>query len=239
MNAGIVYGVGVGPGDPSLLTVRAAEILRLVDAVVAPVAAEGRRSLALEIARPYITPGCRLITPVLPMTEDSEVLTDSWRNAAELLAGEARAGGGAAFVTLGDPMLYSTWGYVAGALMSIAPEIRRETVPGVMAMAACAASAGVPLAQGREPLLIWPDEPSILQRTALSTVPNVVFMKAARHMEQLAELAEDSGRTAVAVRSVGRPGEALTHDLLSWVGQTDYFTTVLMRRPVEQEGEGR
>lgn len=230
MIVGTVYGVGVGPGDPGLLTVRAVEVLGKVDVVVAPTAGENKNSLALQIARPYVPPECVVITPELPMTDDQAALRGAWERTAELLAREARAGRNAAFITLGDPMLYSTWSYVATALATISPEVPLETVPGITAMAACAAYAGTPLAQGRDPLLVWPDAPPAEMAEVLRTVPNVVFMKAARHLERLAALTETTGSVAVAIRRVGQPSAAATADLRSWAGDSDYFTTVLMHR---------
>ena len=88
-----------------------------------------------------------------------------------------------------------------------------ETIPGVTAMAACAAAVGRPLAEGREPLLVWPDEPPADAAALLELAPNVVFMKAGRHLEALAGVAERVGADAVAVRRASQAGAAATQDL--------------------------
>ena len=86
-----------------------------------------------------------------------------------------------------------------------------QTIPGVTAMAACAAAVGRPLAEGREPLLVWPDEPPADAAGLLGFAPNVVFMKAGRHLDELAEVAESAGAEAVAVRRASQAGAA-DHD---------------------------
>ena len=127
-------------------------------------------------------------------------------------------------------MLYSTWSYVLAALRRLAPRADVETIPGVTAMAACAAAVGRPLAEGREPLLVWPDEPPDDAGALLELAPNLVFMKAGRHLDALAEAAERNGAEAVAVRRASQAGASTTRDLRAWSGDREYFTTVLMHR---------
>lgn len=230
-----VYGVGVGPGDPGLLTMRAVEVLGLVDVIATPAARWDLGSLALEIARPHLPPACAVEKLELPMTEDRETLARAWDDAALRLADHARAGRSAAFITLGDSTLYSTWSYIAASLARLAADVPLETVPGVTAMAACAVAAGEPLAVGREPLLIWPASPPADADRLLDLAPNVVFMKAGRHLAGLASLVEGGECSATAVRRAGQSAAAITHDLREWVDDRDYFTTVLVRR---DEGKG-
>lgn len=237
MTVGVVYGVGVGPGDPGLLTVRATEVLATADVVVAPSARGDGVSLALDIARPYLPPDCEIVTPELPMTEVRSTLEAAWARTARSLAREALAGRSAVFITLGDPMLYSTWGYVAAALREEVPQVPVETIPGVTSISACAASAGIPLAQGREPLLIWPEAPNDDMEHRLETIPNVVFMKAAAYLDCLADLVSDLEIDAVAMRRTGQAAADHTSDLRSWAGSYDYFTTVLAKRRAAREGE--
>ena len=225
-----IYGVGVGPGDPALLTVRATEVLLSAKAVMAPAPRRGGESLALEIARTYLPSSCEVVTGHFPMTEDRDTLRAAWDDAAATLLRLAAAAPPVAFITLGDAMLYSTWSYLLAALRRLAPDVAVETVPGVTAMAACAAAVGRPLAEGREPLLVWPDEPPADPARLLELAPNVVFMKAGRHLEALAELAGESGAEAVAVRRASQARASSTSDLRSWAGDREYFTTVLMHR---------
>jgi precorrin-2/cobalt-factor-2 C20-methyltransferase len=136
----------------------------------------------------------------------------------------------AVFITLGDAMLYSTWSYVLAALRRADPDASGRTIPGVTAMSACAAAVGRPLAEGREPLLVWPDEPPADAAPLLALAPNIVFMKAGRHLEDLAGVAEQAGAEAVAVRRAAQAGARIMHNLRACADQPDYFTTVLMHR---------
>jgi precorrin-2/cobalt-factor-2 C20-methyltransferase len=213
-----------------LLTVRAVEALQGAGAVLAPAPRRGGDSLALSIARPHLPEGCDVHVAHLPMTEDPAVLSAAWDEAAATLLRLAADGRSVAFITLGDAMLYSTWSYVLAAVRRADPVAAVQTIPGVTAMSACAAAVGRPLAEGRDPLLVWPDEPPADAGRLLELAPNVVFMKAGRHLDDLAGVAEDSGAQAVAVRRASQDGERITGDLRSWDEQRDYFTTVLMHR---------
>ncbi len=236
--SGAIVGVGVGPGDPGLLTVRAVEALRSAGAVVAPAPLRGGESLALGIARAHLPAGCDVRTAHLPMTADRARLEAAWDETAATLLRLAAAGSPVVFITLGDAMLYSTWSYVLAAVRRADPGVTVETIPGVTAMAACAAAVGRPLAEGREPLLVWPDEPPADAAGLLDLAPNVVFMKAGRNLAALADVAERAGAEAVAVRRASQEGARVTSDLRAWAGDAEYFTTVLMHRAGNGAPEG-
>ena len=236
--AGRLYGIGVGPGDPGLLTLRAVEALREVAAVLAPRSHEDRDSLALSIARPHLPPGCEILEVVFPMTENREVVEGAWASAADLMLSRVASGQSVAFLTLGDALLYSTWSYLLRTIRQRDSNAEVVTIPGITAMSACAAAAGVPLAEGRSPLLIWPDRPpgssAGVPVDTLSDVPNVVFLKAGRHAESLAAYARVHGMQAVAVRRCSLPEQQITRDLSEWIEDPDYFTTALMRRETKR-----
>jgi len=226
-----MYGVGVGPGDPRLLTLRAIEVMQGVSTVIVPRSRGDRDSLALSIARPHLLRRCEILDAILPMTEDREVLEKAWDETAVMMIAQALGGKSVAFLTLGDAMLYSTWSYVLRALRRRMPGALVKTIPGITAMSACAAATGVPLAEGRAPLIIWPDAPPEDTAALLKIAPNLVFMKASRHLGALAEIADVS---TVAVRRCSMSDEQTTRDLRSWEDDGEYFTTVLMHA---EEGE--
>jgi precorrin-2/cobalt-factor-2 C20-methyltransferase len=225
---GSIYGIGVGPGDPALLTLRAVEVLQRVSAVLAPQAKQDGGSLALSIARPHLPASCTVLEAVFPMTEDRAALKQAWNDAAAMLLTRARNGEDVAFLTLGDAMLYSTWSYLLQAIRQQDADIEVVTIPGITAMSACAAVANRPLAEGRAPLLVWPDAPPADIAPLLQLAPNLVFMKAARYLKTLATVADAHGASAVAVQRCTLPEQQVIRDLRDEPETANYFTTVLL-----------
>jgi precorrin-2/cobalt-factor-2 C20-methyltransferase len=135
-----LYGVGLGPGDPDLISVRGREILDGVDVVYSP----GRLSRA--VATEHV-PESRIGDLDFPMTSDEERLREAWKEAAAEIAPEARAGD-AAFVTLGDPNVYSTFGHLRRTLDAFHPDVDVEVVPGISAMTAFATALNVEVEAG-------------------------------------------------------------------------------------------
>lgn len=234
MTRPLIRGIGVGPGDPELLTIRAAEALRCATLVVTPKATEGSESVALKIAAAYIAPGCAVAEIVFPMSQADAAREAAANHAADLLAKRAARGEPAVFVTLGDAMLYSTWGYVLAALRERHPEHAAETVPGVTAASAAAARLGRPLAEGAEPLVFWPlahgAGPEALGEL-LEVAPNVVALKSGRHVDRLVAAARQAGAEIAAVSNVGMAGERVATDAEEFAGESlGYFTTVLVHK---------
>ncbi|WP_436930812.1 cobalt-factor II C(20)-methyltransferase [Halosimplex halobium] len=135
-----LYGVGLGPGDADLVTVRGREVLESADVVYSP----GR--LSRSVATEHV-PAERIGDLDFPMTRDEDELRRAWRAAAAEIAPRAR-GGTAAFVTLGDPNVYSTFGHLRRTLDAFHPEVAVETVPGVSAVTAFTTALGVEVTAG-------------------------------------------------------------------------------------------
>jgi precorrin-2/cobalt-factor-2 C20-methyltransferase len=135
-----VYGVGLGPGEAELVTVRGKRVLDSVETVYSP----GR--LSRTVAREYV-PESKLGNLDFPMTRDPEKLRSAWREAASVVADTA-ADGDVAFVTLGDPNVYSTFGHLRRTLSAFHPAVDVEVVPGVSAMTAFATALGVEIEAG-------------------------------------------------------------------------------------------
>lgn len=223
---GRVVGIGVGPGDPGLLTLRAARLLGEADLVVAPGDEQGD-GLALSIARPHLGPACAVRTVGFPMRESRAACYEAWESAALLLAEGARNGKLCVFVCLGDPLLYGTWGYVLDALYALHPDVDTQTVPGVTAMCAVAARLGQPLAERRQPLVIWPGKPGVGLEAALAEGAAAVVMKAGYSLAEIEETALRAGRKARGVTRCGLEGEEI-HEVLAESRGGDYFTTALI-----------
>lgn len=137
-----LYGIGLGPGDPGLLTVRGRELLESVEIIYSP----GRLSRA--VAREYV-PEDRIGDLDFPMTKDEEKLRNAWKEAAAAVAPRADEGD-VAFVTLGDPNVYSTFGHLRRTLEREHPDVTVEVVPGVSSVTAFAAALGVEIEAGSE-----------------------------------------------------------------------------------------
>ncbi len=244
---GRFHAIGVGPGDPELLTLKAVNILRRVP-VVCHAGPEDRRGRAWEAALPHLRPD--VVGRTVLTASMSETTAADWRvqyrPAVEQIAADCRAGRNVAFVTEGDPTLYSTAIPVWQLLGEIAPEVPLEIVPGVSSITAAAARAGWPLARGEEPLLIAPAGYQVarLERW-LAEFPNLCLVKPARAMPQLLRAVEARGAEAAYVEELGNARELITTDLRSVAERRSYFSLILVRQsrsslsPLPRvEGEG-
>jgi precorrin-2/cobalt-factor-2 C20-methyltransferase len=148
---GTFYGLGLGPGDPELLTVKALTILKQVDLVFAPLSREGR-SLAADIVK-YHLPQARIEYLEFPMTEDGAKLQAAWQQAVTKV-GSHLANKSVAFVTLGDPLLYGTYLYLYRGIKESYPAVNISTVPGIPGMCAVAACSNFYLTAENDRLLL-------------------------------------------------------------------------------------
>ena len=122
------YGIGVGPGDSELITLKAVRILETLDILVTPTTKSGSESLALSIAKPFLKEGLVINERVFPMSLDSEVLTAAWDKVADEIREAVENGKRVGFITLGDPMTYSTYIYL---LIRLKGQIPLTTIPGI------------------------------------------------------------------------------------------------------------
>lgn len=220
----ILYGIGVGPGDPGLMTIKAARLVGSVSAsggvVFAPAAKAGARSLAAEIAAGAgiaAAPG-GFIELDFPMTRDPGELALAWRAAARPVIEVLDSGRDAAFLTLGDPGVYSTWGYLRAAIHSLRPNVAMETVPGVMAMNAAAACLGRVLVEGGERLLLVPLPERVDELDSfLGLVDTIAVYKIAGRLGELAAWVAARGLDAGLVVGAGL-GRERSGDLVGLAG---------------------
>ncbi len=231
--SGTLYGIGVGPGDPELITLKAVRLLQRVPAVFAPVAQPGGESLAARIAAPHLPPG-RAVTPlVFAMRASVTGMAAAWRIAAETIATHLDTGADAAFLTEGDPSLYSTFQHIAATLRVLRPDAPVVAVPGISSVQAVAARAGVPLADADDRLAILPatyEDAALTQ--ALQDFDTVVLMKVSGALERVLDRLDALGLTsqAVCVVRCGQPDERVVRDVRLLRGATlDYFSTMIVR----------
>lgn len=231
----VIYAVGVGPGDPELLTRKAERILRSVDVICAPTGAAEAGSYALSIVEQFIDRSRQeVLVQVFPMLKDQQGLDPFWEEAADQVAQRIAAGKDVAFITIGDPFLYSTYLYIHRILQVKYPEIRIEIVPGISSILASSAVSGLPLGLGGERIAILPAtyENEELKRT-LAEFDTVVLMKVNRVFDRVYQALKELGREkgGVFVRRVGSDQEEVHHDLESLLGQKlDYLSMLIVRK---------
>lgn len=230
---GTLYGIGVGPGDPELLTLKAARIVSRVDAVLAASSTKNDYSLALDAARPHLAPGVEVVRLGFPMTRDQAVLDRAWEENAHAALAVLDAGRDAAFLTLGDPMTYSTFAYLLRTVRAMRPELPVEVVPGITSYQAAAAKAQVPLVESGQSLAVVSgiaDGESLAR--VLSAVDNAVILKAYRNFPIIRQTLEDLGlaKTSLFATSLGMEGECILTGLADAPRTPPYFSLVLARR---------
>lgn len=225
--------VGVGPGDPELLTLKAVRLIRAADVVVTPIGDRSDSSIAQGIIRELVDPERQqLLTQIYPMKKDPAEMEASWQASAAQVAALVRSGKTVVFITIGDPLLYSTFLYVHRILQADYPDVAIELVPGISSIFAAAAAAGVPLGLAADRIAVLPAtfEEENLRRT-LQEFDTVVLMKVARVFDRVRTLVRELGARAVYVRRVGLAGEAVLHDLEAVrEEELDYLSLVIVRR---------
>lgn len=234
VNPGVFYGIGVGPGDPELITVKAASILAHCQHVFAPKPDISRDSTAIDIAGQFISPEARIYPLTFPMTADQSVLSRCWSDAATQVLSVLKQGDDACFLTLGDSLLYSTYIYLLRELQSAHPDIHVVTIPGVNSFSAAAALTNFPLGEGRESVHIVPAADDLESvRRSFKAGGTVVLMKVGGRLSDILRLLneEDLLSHAVFVARAGQAGQRVVTDLKTLeaaTAQTGYLSTILV-----------
>jgi precorrin-2/cobalt-factor-2 C20-methyltransferase len=238
---GTFYVVGVGPGDPQLMTLKAAKILESCDVWFVPSAFENGGSMALKIASGVVSrEGKTILSHHFPMKQvhrgesPDEEVKSAWQEAAKTIMATLSEGIDVVFPTLGDPAIYSTGFYVCETLQEYGSPFKVEIVPGVSAIGASSAVAGLPLCLGDERLVIIPatfENERIREILELSDV--VVFMKVHKVMERLVGLLEELGLVdnAVLVERCSLDDQHIWTNVREAVGRDiHYFSTMVVRK---------
>jgi precorrin-2/cobalt-factor-2 C20-methyltransferase len=208
-----LIGVGVGPGDPELVTVKGVNALRAADAVVVPVMDTGERGRAEATVSHYV-PEDKVVRVVFALNErtDRARREAAWDAAGAAVAALLERHGCVAFATIGDPNVYSTFTYLAQTIAELVPGTAVETVPGITAMQDLAARSGAVLTEGTEPLTLVPvTAGSAVLKEALAGPGTVVAYKFGRQAGEVAEVLKETGRLADAVwgSALGLPEESV------------------------------
>jgi len=252
--AGAFIGIGVGPGDPELITLKAAKALKSADVICVPKSHACKPSMALSMIKQILNERkkpAEILELVFPMSKDELNNRKLWVENAATVASKAQKGD-VAFITLGDPMLYSTFLYLYECVKETYPEIKLEIIPGVTSVTAAAASAQLPLAEKDEVVSILPSDlrQAQIEETA-KHADTLVFMKCAHRIKDLIPLLLKSGftenSTIALVKRCTLPQEKVLVGKLaevdSWEIIEDYFSVAIVKKsPVpihwKQNGNG-
>ena len=226
--SGRLIGVGVGPGDPELLTLKGLRALREADKVFVPVGDTGEVGRAEATVREYLEPG-RIKRVLFALSGDERARARNWKSAAREVSEALRRDQTCAFATIGDPNVYSTFTYLARTVREALPGVEVRTVPGITAMQDLASRSGVVLLERDEGLALLPltagEEPL---REALLSFETVVCYKGGSRMAQVLRVGEETGRldNAVYGSRLGIEGEEVLEASEMAGREAPYLSTV-------------
>jgi precorrin-2/cobalt-factor-2 C20-methyltransferase len=239
---GKFVGIGVGPGDPELITLKAVGVLKTADVICIPKSHANKPSLAFTMIGKILgerEKPAEILELVFPMTKDELTNQALWTKNSGIIAKKVEAGAVIAFITLGDPMFYSTFIYLYKSLREEYPKMNLEIIPGVTSLTACAASAGIPLAEKEEVVAVIPSDldSKLIEGTAVHA-DTVVFIKCAYRLKELVPILEKSGfkqnSTIALVRRCSMPEEELSigklADVQNWDICEDYFSVAIIKK---------
>ncbi|MDD2498874.1 MAG: precorrin-2 C(20)-methyltransferase [Desulfitobacteriaceae bacterium] len=224
------YGIGVGPGDPELITIKAAKILNTIDVVLLPDSQTGKKNIAYEIARREINSQAKLVSVNFPMVSDRDTINQAGKTAARLVEEHVKEGKNVAFITLGDPSLYSTYGYIVKNL-SVSTEV--ETIPGITSFCAAAAVTNRPLVEGEEILSIIPATASEEKMESIfAGSQSQVFMKVYNHKDKVLKMLEKHGMMehSILVKRCGFEDCSVEDNLTKALSKEKQYLSIILSR---------
>lgn len=234
---GTLYGIGVGPGDPELIPIKSARILEKVDVIFTASSTKNDYSLAVRIAEPHIPSNTAVKMLPFPMTNDLEEKEAAWKDHAQTIMRELQEGKDVAFLTLGDPMTYSTYGYVLKHVKAANGNFPIVTVPGITSYQAAAAGTNTPLVEGEESLVILSGVKGGTHLRKLSNgagngPENVVFLKAYKNVKDinLALEERDMLDTSIGVSNCSFANQEVTYDLREFNSKPPKYWTLIIAK---------
>ena len=194
MKPGTLYGIGVGPGDPELITLKAVRILNKVEVIFAAASSKNEYSLALENAESHMQNGAEVVRLNFPMTRHRNKLEKAWEENAHRILEYVQQGKDVAFITIGDPLTYSTFGYIMQTVGEIAPEVPICVVPGITSYQAATAVAREVMAEQEQTFcVISGSQGGERLRDVISRVDCVVMLKVYNHLDQILDTLKELG----------------------------------------------
>ncbi len=202
-----LIGIGVGPGDPELLTLKAAKAIEDADIIMCPASNEDRPSIAFSVVSPLIdkSKNQEIVKLIFPMTKDQDVLKQTWKRNAKIMAQQVLSGKNVVYLTVGDPYLYSTWIYMHRDLKANYPEMNITVIPGIVSMFTFASKVGVSIAEGAEKVAIIPScyDLSSVKEIAKNS-DTMVFLKDGRYFDNVIQVLKESGFPDDSIFAIGQ-----------------------------------
>ena len=236
---GRFFGIGIGPGDPELLTVKAVRLLAESDVIYVPKARTKAESLARKIVAGYVDSEEKFCEVEFTMGKTAKELKSSYDLSAQRIIGDLRQGKQVAYLTLGDPMLYSTYIYLTEALRRQCPDIAIETVPGIPSFGAAAALANISLAEKNERVIILPVPEDLTDlKNILRRFDTVILLKVAKKLAEVIDLLGecDCINNAVFISHAGLENQTIERDLKRLrleENEQGYLSIIIVKRPRE------
>ena len=236
-----LIGIGVGPGDPDLLTVKAVKAIQHADIIMCPASKEDRPSIALSVVSPLIdkSKNQEIVKLIFPMTKDKDILEETWKKNAKIMAEKVLLGKNVVYLTVGDPYLYSTWIYMHKDLTENYPEMKISVIPGIVSMFTFASKVGVSIAEGAEKVAIIPScyDLSRVKEIAKNS-ETMVFLKDGRYFDQVIDVLKESGFPDDSIFAIGQDlgteNEIIRKMTLGEVNDssltTKYFSILVVKR---------
>ena len=225
---GKFYGVGVGVGDEEELTLKAVRILKEADILVLPEAKKSEGSTAFEIIKDYLREDTEKLFLEFPMLENAKEKEKIRKKNAEVIREELEKGKNVVFLTIGDPMVFSTYTYI---LEHLEETDIVETVPGVTSFGSMASRLNIPLVIGDEDLKIVSLNKNTDIYKEIENNTNIVFMKLSRNFERLKKALEDTGNleNSILISNCGKENEEIITDVAS-AEKVHYFSTLILKK---------
>ncbi len=236
---GKLYVIGVGPGDPELLTLKAARVLRKTDVICVPKGREEGSSLALSIVKKALNlEGKEIIEAYFPMkkttaSEHNSELNSKWQNTVDTVLNKLKQGTDMAFITLGDPSIYSTFFYLYDRLLELMPGLNIEIIPGVSSISASASRAKISLSLADEKIAILPATYTEDLKEILSRFDTIVLMKVHRVFDRVLKTLSELklADKAIFVSRASMEDENIIKDISRvTVDDLDYFSLIVVKK---------
>jgi len=229
--SGIAYGVGVGPGDPELMTAKAIRLIRENDVIAVP-GQDAKVSVAYRIAAAMVPELAQkeLVPVPMPMTRDKERLRKAHVEGARLIESYLNQGKNVVYLTLGDPSIYGSFSYLQRLLLADGYTV--ETVPGVPSFSAAAARLNLPLVEGDEPLHVAPGAHDMGETLRLPGT--CVLMKASGSLGETKARLKSSGKEVFAVENCGMDTEKLYRGVDQLPDSAGYLSLIVAKDPPDR-----